>query len=220
MEHAPEAGPRQFAPSALTPAVVVERRITLAQIAGIMAGPLVLAALGLTHPTDLNADTAAWWTNLHLLLIPLFPLLGLNLWWLLAGHTGPFAWLGRLAGFVYILCYGALDILAGVATGTVRDHATHTATPELTAAIPPLFAVGNVLGDIGAGAFLVGALIVGTLHVARNGRRALPGALILCGAGIVFLRSHIYFPVGVATMLAFAAGFGLLQWARPGTVEA
>ena len=160
------------------------------------------------------AETAGWWRDLHLLLIPLFPLLGVNVWWLLAGLAGPLPWLGRVAGFVYIGFYGALDVLAGVGAGVVRDRATREGHPELVAVEPWLFAAGNALAEVGVWAFLLGCLVASGLLVARTGRRALPGAVLLCGAAVVFLRSHIYFPVGVATMLAMAAGFGLLQWAR------
>jgi len=42
--------------------------------------PLVLAAIGLTHPMELAAETAGWWTTMHILLLPLLPLLGVALW--------------------------------------------------------------------------------------------------------------------------------------------
>lgn len=97
------------------------------RVAGIVAAPLALAALGLTHPVHLDGDTALWWHQLHIVLLPLFPLLGVNLWWLLAGLTGPLPWVGRIAGFVYIVFYGALDVLAGIAAGVVRERATQEA---------------------------------------------------------------------------------------------
>jgi len=89
-----------------------------------VAGPLALAALGTTHPRHLDGGTAGWWFTLHLILLPLFPLLGSNLWWLLAGERGALAWAGRVAAFVYLTFYSGLDLLAGVAAGLVRDKAT------------------------------------------------------------------------------------------------
>jgi hypothetical protein len=50
--------------------------------------------------------------------------------------------------------------------------------------------------------------------VAHHGRRAVPGAVLLCGAALVFLRSHICPPIEIDTTVALAAAFGLLQWAR------
>jgi hypothetical protein len=63
----------------------------------VAAPAVVLAALGPTHPDDLTAATASWWTTLHLILLVLFPLLGVSLWLLLEGVPGPLAWLGRQA---------------------------------------------------------------------------------------------------------------------------
>lgn len=183
-------------------------------IIGIVASPLLLAALGMSHPTNLTGDTAMWWHHLHILLLPIFPLLGVNLWWLLAGQAGPLPWFGRLLGFVYICFYSALDILAGIGAGIVREQATQRNAPELLVLEGALFDAGNGLAEIGVWAFLLGCLLTSGLLIARHGSRALPGSAFLCVAAISFLRSHIYFPIGVATMLGLALGFGLLQWAR------
>ncbi len=191
-------------------------RAALWPVVGIVAGPLALAALGTTHPLHLDGGTAGWWFNLHLILIPLFPLLGLDLWWLLADECGPLGWAGGVAAFVYLTFYGGLDLLAGVAAGLVRDKATRGGTGEFANVEPWLFATGNELGDIGADAFLVGAAITCGLTLARHGRRALPGAALVLIAALLFTRSHIYFPVGVGAMLLLAAGCGWLQWVRLG----
>lgn len=186
----------------------------LAQVAGIALAPLILALVGLTHPMHLTDETAGWWRDLHIILIPVFPLLGVNLWWLLAGFAGPLPWLGRVAGLIYLGFYGALDVLAGVAAGMVRARAAQEGAPQALAVEPWLFSTGNSLADVGVWTFLLGCLVASGLLIARAGRRALPGAALLCVAAVVFLRSHIYFPVGVLAMLGMAAGFGLLQWAR------
>ncbi len=47
-------------------------------VAGIAAGPAVMAVAGLTHPPLLTPESAPHWTMLHTFLIPLFPLVGLN----------------------------------------------------------------------------------------------------------------------------------------------
>ena len=184
------------------------------RVAGIVAAPLALAALGLTHPVHLDGDTARWWHHLHVVLLPLFPLLGVNLWWLLAGLAGPLPWIGRVAGFLYLAFYSALDVLAGIAAGVVRERATQEALPAILGAEPWLFSAGNALAEVGVWAFLLGCILASALLYARVGQRALPGALCLCLGATIFLRSHIYFPLGVTAMLLLAAGFGLLQWAR------
>lgn len=180
-------------------------------VAGIVAGPLALAALGVTHPTDLTPATAPYWRDLHVALVILFPLLGVNLWWLLSGIPGPAAWLARAGGLVYMAFYGALDVLAGIGTGLLVADAGVPADGELTSL---LFSAGNALAEIGVWALLLACIIASILIVARVGRRALVGGALLCAAALLFLQSHIYFPIGVATMLLMAVGFGWLQWAR------
>jgi hypothetical protein len=186
---------------------------------GIAAAPLVLAGIGVTHPHTLTAETASYWLTLHLVLLPLFPLLGVNLWWLLAGVPGPLAWLARALAFVYIPFYGALDVLAGVATGLVVTRAEQAGQPGLLEVNPWLFGEGNALAEVGVWAFLLACVLTSALLIRRAGRAAVPGALLLVGAAISFLNSHIYYPVGVVTMLAMAGGFAGLQWARLSSVS-
>jgi hypothetical protein len=52
------------------------------------APPLLLAGLGLTHPNDLTGTSAGWWTSLHIILVPLFPLL----WRTPRGQSASVAW--------------------------------------------------------------------------------------------------------------------------------
>jgi hypothetical protein len=75
-----------------------------------------------------------------------------------------------------------------------------------------LFAVGNDLGDIGVWCFGVACAATVLAVVGRVGRRALPGAVVLVAAAVVFVAGgvHIYWPWGVGTMLALAVGLGLL----------
>ena len=41
---------------------------------------------------------------------------------------------------------------------------------------------------------------------------AVPGSALLVAAALVFLHSHIYWPVGGLAMLAVGVGCGLLAW--------
>ena len=174
----------------------------------------MLAALGITHPRVLTPETAPYWHTLHLVLLVLFPLLGVNLWWLLSGFSGWMVWTARALGFVYIAFYGALDVLAGIGTGLVVMRAPEANTPELSQTVRWLFAQGNQLSLIGVWAFLVACVLTSALLIYHVGHLALPGAVLLCGAAYPFLGSHIYFPVGVASMVLMAAGFAFLMWAK------
>ena len=73
---------------------------------------LAAALLGLAHPVFLTADTADRWSLAHLLLLPVFPLVGLALVWLLRGDRSPLAWAARLAAYAWAVLYGALDAIA------------------------------------------------------------------------------------------------------------
>ena len=181
---------------------------------GIATAPLLLAVLGVTHPHVLTLATASYWYALHLVLLVLFPLLGVNLWWLLSGFSGWAAWTARVLAFLYITFYGALDVLAGIGTGALVMNAPAANGPELSGAVRSLFVAGNELSLIGVWAFLAACILTSAVLIRRVGRFALPGAFLLCGAAVPFLSSHIYFPVGVVTMLLMAAGFGLLLWAK------
>jgi hypothetical protein len=177
----------------------------------LMVGPaLLLAALGLTHPKVLNSATASWWTTLHVLVLPVFPLLALSLWLLLDGLSGVAAWVARVAGYVYAAFYTALDVLAGIATGTLVGRGADPDGAEVGA----LFEIGNRLGDIGAWSFLAACLAATIALYQRGGRAVLPGAIVLVAAAFTFTGSHIYWPTGVSTMLGLAAGLALLAMGR------
>jgi len=183
-------------------------------VAAIVAGPLLLAGLGVAHPQDLTAETASRWRDLHTVLLVVFPLLGLNLWWLLRGLDGVGAWLARVAGFLYIVFYGALDVLAGIGTGTTVEAARREGHETFDDGNPALFDAGNALGEIGVWALLLGCTIAVALITWRVGRGALPGAVLLLLGCVLFTESHIYWPEGVGAVLMLGAGFGLLEWAR------
>jgi len=183
-------------------------------VAAVVAGPFLLAALGVTHPQDLTAQTASWWHDLHTILIVVFPVLGLNLWWLLRGLEGVTAWTARVGGFLYIVFYGALDVLAGVGTGATVEAARRDARETLDDANALLFEEGNALAEIGVWALFAGCVLAVILISRRVGRSALPGAVLLVLGCVLFIDSHIYWPGGVVAVLALGAGFGLLEWAR------
>lgn len=123
------------------------------QVAAVALPGLVLAGLGLFHPRSLAPSTATGWWQLHVVLLPLFPLLAVVLWVLVRGEHGAFAWLARLAAYVYAVFYTGLDALAGIAAG----YATHT-LQRGSQVVLDLRALGNQLGAVGASAFLVAAV--------------------------------------------------------------
>ncbi len=191
------------------------------RLLGLAVPALALAVLGLFHPSRLRPPTADTYLLLHLLAMPLFPLLALGPW-LLAGRAG----LGlrrvaviavRVLALVYALYYTALDLLAGVAAAKVV---------QVTGGSPAhgeLVRLGDLLGSVGSAAlvaalFVVVGLVVVDAH-ASGGRRHWPlialGAVLAIGGAWLFLSAHIFHPYGVEAMVALAAGYVLLEMGAP-----
>jgi hypothetical protein len=185
---------------------------------GLLAtvGPILLAGAGLAHPAGLSATTADRWVHLHIVLLPIFPLLAVGFVVLLRGRPRAgldgvatiVAWVG--AG-IYAVGYTGLDAVAGIAAGTVAGQDGDPA--ELRRLVLALYDVADRLGRVGVYGFLL-AVLAGTLALAaRHGTRVFAGSVLLLGAGYSFIDSHIFWPRGVLTMLAMAAGFALWTWA-------
>jgi hypothetical protein len=166
---------------------------------------VLLAGFGLAHPAGLDAASAGWWAHLHVLLLPVFPLLAAAVWFQLSPAPRWLRWPGRLAAFGFAAFYGGLDAVAGIAAGTVVT-AQHGVTPVVGA----VFEIGDLLGHLGAVCFLVAAVALAVDVATRARLRALPGAAVLIVAALSFLDSHIFWPRGVFTMLGVAVGMALL----------
>lgn len=184
-------------------------------IAAVALPGLVLSGLGLTHPTLLNPGTAEWWTTLHLVLVPVFPLLAAAIWVILRDDRTTVGWGGRIAAAAYVVFYTALDAVSGIATGTIVGAGEPADSPFVTA----LFGVGNVLGRIGGYAFFVAVILVlGSAW--RRGARGwvfFVAVAILLVCGYSFTTSHIYWPRGGLTMIGFAVGFALIELSPRGS---
>jgi hypothetical protein len=188
--------------------VLTIRNITLVTVA-----PLVLAAAGAAHPHGLSRATATDWTQLHIALLPVFPLLTLGLlvplWHRprpdLAGFATAVAW---TSAFTYAAFYTGLDAVAGIAAGTAIEHASGTA--NIGPIKYPLYDAGESLGEVGAYALIVAVVATAVALFPKHGVRVVPGTVVLLVAGWSFTDSHIFWPRGVWTMLGFALGFALL----------
>ncbi|NGO41836.1 hypothetical protein [Streptomyces ureilyticus] len=185
----------------------------------VTAAPLLLAAAGLTHPHGLSRSTAADWTDLHIALLPVFPLLTIGLLvplWRrprldLTGVATVVAW---VCAFVYAAFYTGLDAVAGIGAGTAVEHVAETAA--LGPVKRPLYDTGEALGQAGVYALIAAIVATAVALLPRHGVRILPGTLVLLVAGWFFIDSHIFWPRGVWTMLGFALGFALLAWGTAG----
>lgn len=133
---------------------------------------------------------------------------------LLRGTPGLLAWLARIAAFGYAIFYTTLNVLSGIGRGAlVQRHGERglVGTPD---GLDTLFTTGNAIGTVGTWCFLAACVATSLTLVARVGRAAWPGAVVLVAAAVPFLDSHIYWPVGVLSMLGLAAGFAGLAYAQ------
>lgn len=196
------------------------RSLLLRNVVLVVVGPLVLAGFGLVHPGGLRTGTAQTWAELHVWLIPVWPLLALGLIVPLWGRprrdaVGVATVVAWVAAFGYATFYTGLDAVAGIGAGTAEQHGgSHPRT-----VVNPLFHIGGALGQVGVWCLGVGVVAASVALWLRYGPRVLPGAVVLLVCCWSFYDSHIFWPRGVVTMVGFALGFALLTWAaaRPGT---
>jgi hypothetical protein len=180
------------------------RRLEVTDLLQVAGPPLLLAGLGLAHPMHLTADSAARWRDLHVALLPIFPLLALGPWTLVRGERLAVRWMAGLLGFAYAVCYTALDVLAGIAAGALKSAG---AEGKWTAVV---FSQADDLVIYGVWAFLVAVVLASVVALRRAGLSAAPGAVIVIAAAVSFRDSHIFWPRGGLTMIALAIGWTAL----------
>ncbi|MFD9702708.1 hypothetical protein [Lentzea sp. NPDC059081] len=169
---------------------------------------LVLAGIGLTHPHYLDASTAQWWQNMHIILALVFPLLGAAQWVLLDDSPKYVRYPARAAAFGYAVFYGALDALAGIGGGAMT-----LANGGRSPADEPLFKIGNQLGHVGAWCFFAASLAIAVCALLKHRLKAIPGAAFLTLGSFLFLDSHIYWPKGVIACTCIAIGLAATSYA-------
>jgi hypothetical protein len=170
---------------------------------------VVLGLAGLAHPVFLTPETAERWRSVHLVLLPVFPLLGGSVWLLLLGERGALAWGARGLAFAYAVLYTALDSIAGIGAGhqLQRSAARGDARPP----VEDLFEVGDRLGHPGVVALALAVALTAALLLRRGaGPLAAVGAVVAVAGCWLLLRHHVFPPRGVAGVLLVAAGTGLM----------
>ncbi len=185
-------------------------------LAALVAVPgLLLGLLGLAHPIFLEPETAERWRLAHLLLLPVFPLLGASAWLLLLGERGALAWVSRGLAFAYAVLYGALDSIAGIGAPqqVLRSDQRGDARPPLE----DLFEIGDQLGQLGVLALALSVLLAAFVLARRHGGPLAPiGAVVVLVGCYLFYRHHVFPPRGVAGVWVIAAGLAVMALARTG----
>lgn len=169
---------------------------------------LVCAAVGLLHPAGLGPDTAQAWLVLHIVLLPVFPLVGLAPWLLTRGAPRVFRWAAAVLGYGFATCYTALDVLAGIGGGAMVLGGRSEATG-------PLFRIADALASVGVISLVLGLLVAGVAALATSGIRSLPGTLIAVIGAVLIDQGHVWFPLGTLAFVLLAAGCGIVALIPP-----
>jgi hypothetical protein len=169
--------------------------------AAVALPPLALAIIGTTHPHHLTAASALYWRNLHVITLPIFPLLGFAPWLVVRfRHSLTLSWVAGILGFVYAVFYTGLDVLAGIGAGGLKVDGMGMATTTV-------FGLGDDLGRIGATALIAAALLAGVVAIGLARWRAVPGAILVIAGTVCLWKDHIFFPIGVLGQLLLAVGW-------------
>jgi hypothetical protein len=177
--------------------------------------PLALAIIGTTHPEHLTAASAVYWRNLHVITLPIFPLLGFAPWLIVRfRRVGPLSWVAGILGFVFAVFYTGLDVLAGIGAGGLKVDGMGMATTTV-------FGLGDDLGRVGATALIAAALLAGVVSIWMARWWALPGAVLVVAGTVCLWKDHIFFPIGVLGQVLLAVGWVALVLAlrRPARGE-
>lgn len=173
--------------------------------------PLLVAAVGLTHPAVLTPDSANAWFVGHLVLLPLFPAVAVSLWWVLSGERSPAARAARILAYGWMVLYGALDSIAGVGLSYQVKQAAAHGTPQPS--LGDTFHVADTIGRPGALLFAAAGLFA-ALALLRQGTVAVLGGVLVAVGSVVVYEKHVFPPVGVLGMVAVGVGLGMLAWGR------
>ncbi len=152
-----------------------------------------------------------WWFVMHMIQTPMVALVAVGLW-LLAGRVGDndgapalvLAWLARVATFVFVIYYTALDSIGGFGLGrTITNTQALQASGALTAdqvkgvelvlnttwVDPWVGGVGSVISLTGSWAVFAAALLVALALLAAK-KAPWPALVLLVGFGWELQVSH------------------------------
>ncbi|MEY7849193.1 hypothetical protein AB7C87_08340 [Natrarchaeobius sp. A-rgal3] len=130
----------------------------------LLATPVALGAVLWVHPHggenlyESLSPVADTWYFIHVLLLPLFGLLGISLYVLLNGYDGPVATIGRIGTAIYLVFYLGFEAIAGIATGIlIRETQTLPAEQRevvaeavQTMVADPIVGAAALIGTVGS----------------------------------------------------------------------
>lgn len=148
----------------------------------LIGTPLLLGGALSFHPHgggDLHSTltpVADLWLLLHVLLLPLFGLLGVSLYVLLDSYDGFVATIGRIGVATYLVFYIAFEAIAGIATGLlVRESQTLPPSQQdgVATALQAMTEPAIALALIGSAGALIAVFAI-AVHLRRAGAPLIP----------------------------------------------
>jgi hypothetical protein len=227
----------------------------------LLVAPLVLVVLELFHPAGFtispgmyqylstprpyNPEFKAlayfgpdWWFTLHMIQTPMVALVAIGLWILaaLADRTAEavvwvLAWLSRVATFIFLIYYTALDSIGGSGLGrAILNTQTLESQGKLTAdqlngvilvlnttwVDPWVGGVGSFISQTGSWAAFFAALFA-ALALLLGKQISWPPALLLVAFGWELQMSHTMPHGPIAFTLLIAAGIWIWRTGRQAT---
>jgi hypothetical protein len=171
-------------------------------VVAVLLPPLVIGLIGTTHPPHLTQDASGYWRDLHIVLLPLFPLLAVGPWLVARAIDPVYGRITLVLGYVYACFYSALDILAGIAAGALKY--------DREGGLGTVFRYASDLGEIGSVAYIGATAAAAGCLLRVAGPRVLVGAAVALGGAFGFMQEHIYWPGGVLSMAAILVGWVLM----------
>lgn len=170
---------------------------------GVALPPLLIAVVGLTHPSPLTVESAAHWRVIHTILLVLFPLVALGPWLVARRVSRVGGIVVGLVAYVYATFYTALDVIAGIAGGAIKEAEA--------GGLGIIFPVAGDFEQIGGIALVLATALAGGL-ASRRGWITAPGIVLVLVGAVMHWREHVYPPWGVLSMVLLAAGWAYLVW--------
>lgn len=207
-------------------------RFSRDQLAFLIGIPLAWAVLLLFHPTGEGEaityadvqDEVTRWLVVHLGMMIFIPLMAGAVYLLVRGIEGTAARVCRVALVLFVVFYGAFEVLVGIGTGILVDDINGLAASDRAAAAPLVeefndnFLIRGPIGvftSIGSLAFITATIAAG---VALRREAAAPlSVAILLGLSGFLITAHPppYGPVGLALFIAAILVFVRSQAAGP-----
>ena len=187
----------------------------------LLGTPIALLGLEITHPVFSSMEellpSADRWLVVHVIQIPLFGLIAVAVYLLVDGLRGQAATISRLAMWVFIVFYIALDAISGVATGIQLQYASGLDAEQQSIVVQAIDAqfddpITNAIGVVGTIGWLAGVLAAATaLHRAGAPRLSV---LLLVPAALIFSLNHEppLGPIAFGCFFLAAAWLELVHW--------